>query len=230
MRNFDERRAEVYRRSEERIKERKRKIKTNIAVIVTPIVLCTFFAGAYFNVVMRPSHDSAPPGAIRGDDGSFDQEIGETLRQPEGEKTDGNDSDAAGETGAPAVAPDTDGDGKDEVPSSSGIRYVQFEVYAPNGTVSVHRDTNEITETVNLIDEFTNGEATIYGFDGNVVQIPHTTIPKYDFKVVLTTNFGLEWRYAVTKNSIIFLANGKSYPINEEQFELLKETLGIKKY
>lgn len=223
MRNFDERRAEVYRRSKERIKERKRKIKTNIAVIVTPIVLCAFFAGAYFNVVMQPSHDSAPPSYMvpdedRGnridvDDGSIDTEVGA----------------ADGETSTPPTAPDTDGlPGDTAPPKDSEKRYVQLEVSVPNSTVTLIRDTVVIKSTVKLLHIFTNGETTIDNFNGNTAeQIPFLPSPKALFTITLTDNFGLAWRYEVTESGITFIPTGKSYPISSEDFDLLTDTLKI---
>lgn len=196
MRNFEQRKAEVLRRSEERIKEKKRKIRTTVAATVTPLVLCAFFAGAYFNMVMAPAHEqSDAPEATRGEiDNSS-----EDRRYPEGteavvdakgdeEKTDSFETDntndgAVGETAIPLdteiiIVPadsevgstDTKAPASTSAPENTGRYGVRLETYVhhPDGMASVTIDEKIIKEATVLIHSFTNGEASLYSWGKDI--------------------------------------------------------------
>ena len=287
MRNFEQRRAEVYRRSEQRIKENKRKIKTTVTAIVTPVVLCSVLAGAYFNTVMSPAHEQdSSPGATRGEMDNLSTD----RRYPEGtEKTDETKG-ASGETQAPeteglipggdtagtvipadteiVIAPadsdagsavtnapsststpeDTEivivpadsevGSAVTNAPSSTSTpedtgRYgVRLETYVnlPNGMASVTLDAKTIKIVTNLIHEYTNGEVSLYSWGKDTTaSIPSisTTVPDSVVTVKITDNFGLSWNYEITRSSIVYIPNGRAYPITDEQFNTIIDKLNI---
>ena len=63
MRNFEERKAEVFRRSEKRIKERKQR-RNHILMACIPLVLCITILGAFLRPNVTPD-GAAEPGDTR---------------------------------------------------------------------------------------------------------------------------------------------------------------------
>lgn len=63
MRNFEERKAEVFRRSEKRIKERKQR-RNHILMACIPLVLCITILGAFLRPNVTPD-GAADPGDTR---------------------------------------------------------------------------------------------------------------------------------------------------------------------
>jgi len=259
MRNFEQRRAEVYRRSAERIKEKKRKKRTVITAIVTPVVLCSVLAGAYINTVMSPAHEQySPPGATRGEM----ENVSEDRRYPEGtEKADDTEG-AGGETKVPETegsilegetagtikpadteiviipadsevsSADTKEPASTSAPEDTGRYGVRLETYVhlPDGMASVTLDTKTIKAVTKLIHSYTNGEASLYSWGKDTtVKLPNISVnvPDSVVTVKITDNFGLNWSYEVTRNSIVYIPNGKAYPITEEQFNNLVDAINI---
>ena len=254
MRNFEQRRAEVYRRSEMRIKEKKRKIKTTVTMVVTPVILCSILAGAYFNTVMSPAHEQySPPDATLGEEDYFSTD----RRYPEGTEKAEDTKGLGSETEEPipegdiavTVKPadteivtspadsgvgtaDTNAPEATRGPEDNGRYGVRLETYVnlPGGLTSVTLDEKNIKKATDLIHSFTNGEASLcsWGKDiaSNVPSIS-TTISESLFKVKITDNFGLCWEYEVTENCIIYIGTKKAYPITEDQFESLVDALNI---
>lgn len=257
MSSFEQRKAEVLRRSEERIKEKKRKTRAIVAATVTPLVLCAFFAGAYFDTVMSPAHEQdAPPTASRGEMDNLSTD----RRYPEGTEKADDTKGAGGETKVPETegsilegdtagtikpadteiviipadsevsSADTKEPASTSAPENTGRYGVRLETYVnlPGGLASVTINEKVIKESTSLIHTLTNGEASLYSW-GIASNVPSisTTIPESLFKVKITDNFGLSWEYEVTENCIIYIGTKKAYPITEDQFESLINALNI---
>ena len=259
MRNFEQRKAEVYRRSEQRIKEKKRKIKTTVTAIVTPVVLCSVLSGAYFNTVMSPAHEqAAPPTASRGEMDNLSTD----RRYPEVTEKADETKGASGETQAPkteGMIPEADTTGTikpadteiviipadsdagsavtNAPPSTSkpedigryGVRLETY-VHLPDGMASVTIDAKTIKIVTNLIHEYTNGEVSLYSWGKDTTEsIPNisTTVTDSIVTIKIIDNFGLSWNYEITRNGIVYIPNGKAYPITEDQFNTLIDELNI---
>ena len=77
MRNFEERKAEVFRRSEKRIKERKQR-RNHILMACIPLVLCITILGAF----LFPGATPEDPGIIGSAGGGLTEEKFESLSCP----------------------------------------------------------------------------------------------------------------------------------------------------
>ena len=77
MRNFEERKAEVFRRSEKRIKERKQR-RQRILMTCIPLVLCLTIFGAF----LFPGATPEDPGIIGSAGGGLTEEKFESLSCP----------------------------------------------------------------------------------------------------------------------------------------------------
>lgn len=197
MRSFEQRKAEVLRRSEERIKEKKRKTRAIVAATVTPLVLCAFFAGAYFDTVMSPAHEQeSPPGATRGEMDNLSTD----RRYPVGTEKADDTKGAGGETKVPETeglilegetagtikpadteiviipadsevsSADTKAPASTSAPENTGRYGVRLETYVnhPEGMASVTIDKKIVKEATDLIHSFTNGEASLYSWGKDI--------------------------------------------------------------
>jgi len=78
MRNLNEYQAEVFRRSEERIKQRRQR-RNRILFTCIPLVLCITMASAFFLPEKRSKEPESPPGAGNGVVGGLTGEKYESM-------------------------------------------------------------------------------------------------------------------------------------------------------
>ena len=201
MRNFEERKAEVFRRSEKRIKERKQR-RNHILMTCIPLVLCITLFSALFLPGMLPG-ETKDPGVADGAVGGLTENKSESLT-------------------CAYTKIDVIGNGislsytkASDMLSISNL-LASYVVNEPENSTSVDEHPRG--------DDFQNESAeNIYtGTTGA------TSAAGTGYVITLTLHEGGTVVYRLTGNSLLNLAENKTYKLTQAQLKELNELLGIK--
>jgi len=200
MRNFEERKTEVFRRSEQRIKERRQR-RNHILMTCIPLVLCISLFSAFLlpGMLPRETKDPSADGAV----GGLTENKSESLTCSY-TKIDviGNDI-SLSYTKASDVL-------------SISNQLASYVVNEPESNTSVGETTRG--------DDFKNESAE----DGYIGTTGTTAAAGTGYVITLTLHEGGTIVYRLTGNSLLDMAENKTYKLTQAQLKELNELLGIK--
>ena len=201
MRNFEERKAEVFRRSEKRIKERKQR-RNHILMTCIPLVLCITLFSALFLSGMLPG-ETRDPGVADGAVGGLTENKSESLT-------------------CAYTRIDVVGNGislsytkASDMLSISNL-LAAYVIDEPESNTSV----GETTRGDDSKNE--SAEGSYIGTTGA------SSATGTGYVITLTLHEGGTVAYRLTGNSLIDVAENKTYKLTQVQLKELNELLGIK--
>ena len=199
MRNFEERKAEVFRRSEKRIKERKQR-RNHILMACIPLVLCITILGAF----LRPgvtSDGAADPGDTR----PVMDGMGNPIQSPS--------------LTCPIASITVFGNGFSQSYSEVEDLLLISDLLYSYGTRAP--ESNEI------IDEAVPGEGEDRKEHTDDMSgiISDTTNASYT--ITMVTHEGVKTEYQLSGNTLKNLTTNQSYTLSQTQVDELQKLLGI---
>ena len=201
MRNFEERKAEVFRRSEKRIKERKQR-RNHILMACIPLVLCITLFSAFFLPGMLPG-DTKDPGIADGAVGGLTENKSESLACAYTKIDVIGNGISLSYTKASDVL-------------SISNQLASYMVNEPENSPAVGEGTRG--------DDFKNESAE----DGYIGTTGATSAAGTGYVITLTLHEGGAIAYRLSGNSLLDVAENKTYKLTQAQLEELNELLGIK--
>lgn len=201
MRNFEERKAEVFRRSEKRIKERKAR-RNHILMACIPLVLCITLLSAFFLPGMLPG-ETKDPDAADGAVGGLTENKSESL--------------ACAYTKIDVIGNGISlsyTEASDMLSISNQL--ASYMVNEPENSTSVDEHPRG--------DDFKNDSAE----DSYVGTTGATSAAGEGYVITLTLHEGGTIAYRLTGNCLLDMAENKTYKLSQAQLKELNELLGIK--
>ena len=197
MRNFEERKAEVFRRSEKRIKERKQR-RNHILMACIPLVLCITILGAFFHPNVTP-------------DGTADP--GETQTVVDGMGSDGFTS-----LSCPIAKITVSG--KDFTISHTEVAdllLISDQLYS-YGT----RAPSSNGTTDNVVDEDDVPKDNREDVSGSIMDSANAA-----YTITLVTHEGVKTEYQLVGKTLTNLTTNQTYKLTQTQANELRTLLGI---
>ena len=201
MRELHECQAEVFRRSEERIKERKQR-RNHLIMACLPLVLCITLFSAFFLPGMLPG-ETRDPGVADGAVGGLTENKSESITCAYAKIDVIGNGISLSYTKASDVL-------------SISNQLASYVVNEPESNTSVGETTRG--------DDFKNESAE----DGYIGTTGTTAAAGTGYVITLTLHEGGTIVYRLTDNSLLDLAENKTYKLTQAQLKDLNELLGIK--
>ena len=199
MRNFEERKAEVFRRSEKRIKERKQR-RNHILMACIPLVLCITILGAFLRPNVTPD-GAADPGDTR----PVVDGMGDPIQSPS--------------LTCPIASITVSGNGFSQSYSEVEDLLLISDLLYSYGTRAP--ESNEI------IDEAVPGEGEdrkdhtddMSGIISDTTNAPYT--------ITMVSHEGVKTEYQLSGNTLKNLTTNQTYTLSQTQVDELQKLLGI---
>ena len=201
MRNFEERKAEVFRRSDKRIKERKQR-RNHILMACIPLVLCITLFSAFFLPGMLPG-DTKDPGVADGAVGGLTENKSESLACAYTKIDVIGNGISLSYTKASDVL-------------SISNQLASYMVSEPENSTSIDEHPRG--------DDFKNESAE----DSYIGTTGATSAAGEGYVITLTLHEGGTIAYRLSGNSLLDIAENKTYKLTQAQLKELNELLGIK--
>ena len=197
MRNFEERKAEVFRRSEKRIKERKQR-RNHILMACIPLVLCITILGAFLRPNITPD-GAADPGDTRP-------------------VVDGMGSDGFASLSCPIAKITVSGNNfsisHTEV---ADLLLISDQLYS-YGT----RAPSSNGTTDNVVDEDDVPQDNGEDVSGSIMDSANAA-----YTITMVTHEGEKTEYQLSGNTLKNLNTNQTYTLSQTQVNELRELLGI---
>lgn len=199
MRNFEERKAEVFRRSEKRIKERKAR-RNHILMACIPLVLCITILGAF----LRPN--ITPDGAVDpGDTRPVVDGMGNPIQSPS--------------LTCPIDSITISGNGFSQSYSEVEDLLLISDLLYSYGT--------RAPESNGIIDEAVPGEGEDRKENTDDMSGIISDSTNAAYTITMVTHEGVKTEYQLFGNTLKNLTTNQSYTLSQTQVDELQKLLGI---